>query len=89
MDYLFVWREWPTRLARTTGNGTHITQNSNSGDFNTTERQPGPQLDTWWAVDTLQWLCGRVWQGLSFGLERVAHQVSKNCGKWDPHHAKL
>ena len=27
--------------------------------------------------------------GLSFGLERVAHQVGENCGKWDPHHAKL
>ena len=53
-DYLLVWREWPTRLARTAGNGTHITQNSNSGDFNTTEKATRTSLDTWWAVDTLQ-----------------------------------
>ena len=44
MDYLLVWRKWATRLPRTAGNGTHITQNSNSGDFNTTERKPGPHL---------------------------------------------
>ena len=28
-------------------------------------------------------------QGLSFGLERVGHQVSKNCRKWDPQHKSL
>ena len=37
-DYLLVWREWATRLARTAGNGTHNTQKSNFGGFNTTEK---------------------------------------------------
>ena len=43
-DYLLVWREWPTRLVGTAGNGTNNTQNSNFCVFNTTERQPGPHL---------------------------------------------
>ena len=79
-DYLLVGREWATRLAGTEGNGTHITQNSNFGGFTTTEKATRTYLATWWSVDTLQLLGGRMLQGLSLCWREWAKSLAGTAG---------